>query len=95
MHVDPARFAAGWRLVGPQEAAPPEPAPPEPAVHVDLVRAADLVVLSIDAVQCELVAGGKSAPALRPIRGENARLIVTYAYQHLGEQAIYEAPGAK
>jgi hypothetical protein len=90
VRVDHLRFAAGWRLLDGAEAG--SPAEPEPAVHVDLVRAADLVALSIDAVQCELVAGGNTPPALRPIRGENARLIVNYAYQHLGEQAIYEGP---
>jgi hypothetical protein len=90
VQVSPRRFAAGWRLLSPQDPLPP--AAPEPSVHVDLIRAADLVALSIDAVQCELVAGGSTPPALRPIRGQNARLIVTYAYQHLGEQAIYEGP---
>jgi hypothetical protein len=36
------------------------------------------------------VAGGKSPPALRPVQAKTARLVVTFPYQHLAEEAVYE-----
>jgi hypothetical protein len=62
----------------------------EPALRFDVIRAADLVALSVAAIHCELVAGGESPPLLRPVQGKNARLVVTYPYQHLAEEAVYE-----
>ena len=82
------RFAAGWRLVAP--AGDAGGASPEPSLHVDVIRAADLVALSVDAFGCELVAGGEAPPVLRPLPSKKARLVVTYPYQHLAEAAIYE-----
>jgi hypothetical protein len=90
--VDGFRFAAGWRLLG--HDAEPDAAPAAPSVHVDVIRAADLVALSVSAVGCELVAGGESPPALRPIQGQQARLVVTFPYQHLAEEAAYEGRAA-
>lgn len=86
--MEPLRFAAGWRLLGRDVVATADPA--VPSVHVDVIRAADLVALSVTAVGCELVAGGNSPPVLRPIQGQEARLDVTYPYQHLAEEAAYE-----
>ncbi|MGE5272837.1 MAG: hypothetical protein ACM3QU_03575, partial [Verrucomicrobiota bacterium] len=86
--MDDLRFAAGWRLL-PRDAEP-APAPAAPSVHVDVIRPADLVALSVSAVGCELVTGGDSPPALRPIQGQAARLVVTFPYQHLAEEAAYE-----
>ncbi|MEP7187314.1 MAG: hypothetical protein ABI767_15890, partial [Rhodanobacter sp.] len=64
----------------------------EPAIHIDLVRSADLVVLSVDAVGCELVAGGAEPAHLRPIEGfAGPLLVVGYAFQHIGEEALYES----
>ena len=63
--------------------------PELPTVHVDLVRPADLVALSVDAVNCELKAGGATPAYLRPL-GDDARLVVRIGFQHLGEQAVYE-----
>jgi hypothetical protein len=69
-------------------------APREPAaasIHVDIIRPADLVALSVDAVGCELVSDGKERAHLRPIAGQRAPcLIVKYAFQHVGEEAVYE-----
>ena len=87
--MEPLRFAAGWRLLEP--AGGPGGEVPD-SVRVDLIRAADLVSLSVEAVGCELRAGGGSPPALRPIEGRQARLVVTYPYQHLAEAALYESP---
>ena len=89
---DTLRFAAGWRLLEP--AGEGEAAPTGETLHVDVIRAADLVALSVSAVDCELVAGGDSPPALRPIQGKNARLVVTFPYQHLAEEAVYEGRAA-
>ena len=88
LEVDALRFAAGWRLIG--RDAEPDATPAEPSIRFDVIRAADLVALSVSAVDCELVAGGESPPALRPIQGQDARLVVTFPYQHLGEEAAYE-----
>jgi hypothetical protein len=41
-------------------------------------------------VNCELVAGGDAPPVLRATKGKKARLDVTFAYQHLAEEAVYE-----
>ena len=41
-------------------------------------------------MNCELVAGGDAPPVLRPTKGKKARLVVTFAYQHLAEEAVYE-----
>lgn len=90
---DALRFAAGWRLVAAIDQAGEAAAPAAlDSIHVDIVRAVDLVSLSIDAVGCELLAGGDAPPVLRPLQGRDARLVVGFPYQHLGEAAIYESP---
>ena len=86
--ADALRFAAGWRLLAPAGGA--DGASPEPSLHVDIIRAADLVALSVDVFGCELVAGGEAPPVLRPLPSKKARLVVTYPYQHLAEAAVYE-----
>lgn len=92
VQVEPLRFANGLRLLSPELLAADEPeAQREPVVHVDLVRPADLVALSVDAVGCELVVGGSKPAHLRPIAGfARPRLVVGYAFQHIGEEAQYE-----
>lgn len=60
-------------------------------ITIDVVRARDLVAFTVDAFRCELRAGGVRVPALRAKRGEDARLVVHFTYQHLGELAVYEA----
>ena len=86
--ADALRFAAGWRLLA--RAVDADGTSPEPSLHVDIIRAVDLVALSVDAFGCELVAGGDAPPVLRPLPNKKARLVVTYPYQHLAEAAIYE-----
>ncbi|MFF4010646.1 hypothetical protein [Streptomyces sp. NPDC001717] len=62
-----------------------------PGVHVDLVRPGDLVALSVFAAGCRLVTGGAGGqPRLEPLPGQQARLVVRFPFQHLGEQAVYE-----
>ena len=86
IRTDPARFAHAAALLDDDEDLPPGP----PAVHADVIRPGDLVALSVDAVNCELVAGGAEPAFLRPIQDTEARLVVRLAFQHLGEQATYE-----
>lgn len=88
--AEPLRFAHGLRRVDPEHSADPRPEAGEPTVHIDLVRPDDLVALSVDAVNCELLAGGAQKPRLRPIDGTTARLVVRYAFQHTTEEAVYE-----
>jgi len=92
VQVEPLRFAHGLRVLLPELFAALEgDTQHEPTVHVDLVRAADLVALSVDAVGCELVVGGAEPAHLRPIAGfAHPRLVVGYAFQHIGEEALYE-----
>jgi len=92
VQVEPLRFAHGLRVLAPELfAAHEESAQREPAVHVDLVRSADLVALSVDVVGCELVIGGAEPAHLRPIAGfAHPQLVVGYAFQHIGEEALYE-----
>jgi hypothetical protein len=93
IRTDQMRFAAGWRLT-PDPLAEfghlfPGPfAGPAPSIVVDVVRAADLVALTVECHDLELVAG--SDPHLRSVEGGAGRLVVRYAYQHLGERALYE-----
>ncbi len=92
VQVEPLRFAHGLRVLAPELFTAHEESPREPAVHVDLVRSADLVALSVDAVGCELVIGGAEPAHLRPIAGfAHPHLVVGYAFQHIGEEAQYEA----
>ncbi len=91
------RFANGLRILAnrPSELveAPDlglDPTPDAPTVHVDIVRPDDLVSLSIDAVNCELVAGGANPARLRPRKNAAATLVVQYAFQHTTEEAVYE-----
>ncbi|SDI33172.1 hypothetical protein SAMN05192558_107173 [Actinokineospora alba] len=84
VEVDPLRFVDGWgSVVGPPAEAEAE------GIRVDLVRPSDLVALSVTASGCELITGG-GAPARLRSTGDEARLTVRFAFQHLGEQAIYE-----
>jgi hypothetical protein len=91
------RFAAGWRLLGHDaetEGEGEETGAAEPSLRFDVIRASDLVALSVRAEGCELVTGGDAPPALRPIQGQQARLVVTFPYQHLAEEAAYEGRAA-
>ncbi len=92
VQVEPLRFAHGLRVLAPELFAIRDgEAQRGSAVHIDLIRSADLVVLSIDAIGCELVAGGAEPAHLRPIAGfEGPLLVVGYAFQHIGEEALYE-----
>jgi hypothetical protein len=84
--VERNRFAAGWRLLPDAlELSPPAQAPD---LVVDLVRPADLVALTLEGYDVELVSGTK--PVIRPIQGKTGRLVVRLAYQHTAERAIYE-----
>jgi hypothetical protein len=98
LKVEPRRFANGLHVLEPGlfETLESE-TPHQPSVHIDIVRSADLVALSVDAVGCELVSDGSEPAHLRPIVGfARPRLIVRYAFQHIGEEAIYEGlSGAK
>jgi hypothetical protein len=85
---DRLRFAAGWRLIAPD---PTEP-DPAPDLTVDIVRPDDLVSLSVEGFGVELTTG--DAPVLRATSGD-ARLVVRFSYQHLGEEAIYEDEDAR
>ncbi len=84
--VDRARFAAGWRLA--PGAVEIVPAALEPDLVVDLVRPSDLVALTLEGFDVELVGGAK--PAIRPKQGKTGRLVVRLAFQHVAEKAIYE-----
>ena len=49
------------------------------------------MALSVDAVGCELVSAGANPAHLRPIDGfRSPRLVVRFAFQHVGEEAVYE-----
>lgn len=88
--VDLTRFSAGWRLVPDGVIGPGRPTPPKlPSLVVDLVRPSDLVALTVEGYDVELVAG-KDAH-IRPEDGATARLVVRLPFQHLAERAIYEA----
>jgi hypothetical protein len=84
--VDRNRFAAGWRLLPDALELGPAAAPPD--LVVDVVRPSDLVALTVEGYDVELVGG--SSPVIRPKQGRTGRLIVRLAYQHLAERAIYE-----
>jgi hypothetical protein len=92
LKVDPLRFASAMHWLDVQATPPPARGARQPAlIHVDIIRPIDLVALSVDAVGCELVGGGAEAAYLRPLDGQRApRLIVNYAFQHIGEEAVYE-----
>ena len=92
VRVEPLQFANGLRLLTPDLFAGSQGAEQDPrTVHVDLIRSADLVALSVDAVGCELVSGGVEPAHLRPIAGfAGPHLVVTYGFQHVGEEAVYE-----
>jgi prefoldin subunit 5 len=84
--IDRNRFAAGWRLIpGAFEIVPTAL---EPDLVVDLVRPSDLVALTVEGFDVELVGGEE--PAIKPKQGTTGRLVVRLAYQHLAERAIYE-----
>lgn len=82
------RFGAGWRRLTPRE---PEPVP-APDIQVDIIRPEDLVSLTVAGYDVELVEG--DSPVLRPT-SPDARLVVSFSYQHLGEEAIYEVEDAQ
>ncbi len=81
------RFAAGWRLL--PEGFELRPAAPSPDLVVDVVRPSDLVALTVEGYDVELLSG--SNPRIRAKQGTTGRLVVRLAYQHLAERAIYEA----
>ena len=85
--VNRHRFAAGWRHLLPHE----EPGP-VPDIVVDVIRPDDLVSLTVAGYYVELVTG--DSPVLRAL-APDARLVVGFAYQHLGEEAIYEDEDAE
>ena len=90
LKAGPLRFASGlqWLTNGAQAS---DPAQDTSTVRVDIIRPADLVALSVDAVGCELVSAGAEPAHLRPIDGfRSPRLVVRYAFQHTGEEAVYE-----
>jgi hypothetical protein len=96
VEADAFRFAAGWRLLGGGAEAEGEGAgAAEPSLRFDVIRAADLVALSVQAEGCELVAGGDSPPVLRPIQGKEARLVVTFPHQHLAEDGGVRRQGGR
>jgi hypothetical protein len=86
------RFANGLRRIDePALVDPQEPPPQLTVIHVDVVRPADLVSLSVDAVGCELLSDGAQPAHLRPVADSpSAYLVVRFAFQHVGEAAVYE-----
>lgn len=97
LKVDPRRFAhgLGW-LESPSPASNAGPPSNEPTVHIDIIRPADLVALSVDAIGCELVSDGVKPARLRPLDGyKTPCLVVRYAFQHTGEEATYEGQSGK
>lgn len=78
-----SRFASGWRLLHPNAPIPPAV---EPDLVFDVVRPRDLVSISVAAYEAELVEG--ESPVLRATG--DAALVISFSYQHLGEQAFYE-----
>jgi hypothetical protein len=90
LKVGPLRFASGlqWLTNGAQAS---DSARDTSTVRVDIIRPADLVALSVDAVGCELVSAGADPAHIRPIDGfRSPRLVVRFAFQHVGEEAVYE-----
>jgi len=79
------RFAAGWRhLPGLLDTLVHRP--PRPDIVVDVVRGEDLVAFTLSGFGIELDTAAK--PSLQAT-GPNARLVVQFSYQHLGERAVY------
>lgn len=96
LEVDRLRFASGWRrLANDPVSTQADGGLRSPAVHVDIVRPQDLVVLAVDAVGCELLADGAQSAYLRPLPNvASPHLVVCFAFQHIGEEATYEGqPG--
>ena len=62
-----------------------------PDLSVDVIRPDDLVSLSVAGYGVELVTGDH--PVMRAV-SDDARLVVGFSYQHLGEEAIYEEEDA-
>jgi hypothetical protein len=91
------RFASGLRWLDVRPGQPPETPAVDPSViRADVIRPADLVALAVEAVGCELVSDGAEPAHLRPIADHRSpRLVVRYAYQHLGEEAVYEGQAGK
>lgn len=85
--VDRNRFAAGWRLLR-EPGLELLPVEASPDLVVDVIRPSDLVALTVEGYDVELVAGAD--PFIRPKKEANGRLVVRLAYQHLAERAIYE-----
>ncbi len=86
--MDRLRFAAGWRRLLPDPAFEAVPAEQRPDLVVDLIRPSDLVAMTVECYDIELVAGEE--PHLRPKQSAKGRLVVRLAFQHLAERAIYE-----
>lgn len=87
--VTPDRFAAGWRLVPDAPVTHLRAEDRTPSLVVDLVRPRDLVALTIEGYDLELVGG--EDPHLRARRSGEPLLVVRLPFQHLAERAIYEA----
>ncbi len=87
---EPAQFDSGLRLLAAERgAAEALSDPSRPTIRFDLIRPEDLVVLTVEAVGCELVDG--EPPRLRALAAAaDALLVVHYPFQHLAEQAFYE-----
>ena len=81
------RFAAGWRLAPPTE-SDQDPNATIPDLVVDVVRPTDLVALTVEGYDVDLVAG--TNPRIRPKTGRTGRLVVQLAFQHLAERVLYE-----
>lgn len=59
-----------------------------PDLAFDVIRPSDLVALSVEGYDVELVGG--NSPIIRPKQSATGRLVVRLAYQHVAERAIYE-----
>ena len=57
-------------------------------VHVSVLRPTDLVVLDVHATGMHLEPGPPSRPPTLETDGDGARLVVTFPFQHLGEETF-------
>lgn len=92
LQVEPLQFANGLRELTSMNGASPAGVQRPLGVHADIIRSADLVALSVDAIGCELVADSDVPAHLRPIKDfKRPLLVVRYAFQHIGEEAVDES----
>lgn len=80
--VEPGRFV-GWFPDLPDPVEPPFP----PDLVVDVIRAADLVAITVEAYGAELIGG--SEPVIR-WGDDDGFLVARIGFQHIAERAIYE-----